>query len=134
MTSPLGRYAGDSHDATWDHILANHKAEVSRVDVLVAPHHGRDSGRDYEFLDVVKPKLTLFGNAPSEYLAYDQWTSRDLMFITNNQAGTIILNVLGENLDVFVSHEPFARAFVEDRTYDTHFSADSRGWFIGRWK
>jgi len=34
------------------------------------------------------------------------------MFITNNQAGTIILDVGSNNLDVYVSHEPFARAFV----------------------
>jgi beta-lactamase superfamily II metal-dependent hydrolase len=125
-------FAGDSHDATWEYILANWKVSVADVDVLIAPHHGRDSDRDYQFLDIVKPKLTLFGNAPSEYLAYGEWNARDMMFITNNQAGTIILDVGGNNLDVYVSHEPFARAFVEGRSYDTEHCSEMRGWFIGR--
>src|SRR5262249_40608013 len=72
-------FAGDSHDETWDHILTNWGEQVKNVDVLIAPHHGRDSGRGYEFLDMVNPKLTLFGNAPSEHLAYDAWNSRDLL-------------------------------------------------------
>lgn len=125
-------FPGDSHDKTWKHILANHGDMVKKVDVLIAPHHGRDSGRNYEFLDSVNPKLTLFGNAPSEHLAYDAWNNRDLLFITNNQGGTIILNVVGNALDVYVSHEPFARAFVESRPYETHYNADVCGWFIGR--
>ncbi len=101
------------------------------VDVLIAPHHGRDSGRSYEFLDVVRPKLTLFGNAPSEHLAYDEWNRRDLLFITNNQAGTVVLDITVDALSVFVAHEPFARAFVRDRPYDTHYDGSIRGWFIG---
>ena len=61
-------FASDSHDSTWEYILDNWKSSVKNVDVLIAPHHGRDSGRDYEFLKVVKPRVTLFGNAPSEHL------------------------------------------------------------------
>src|SRR5205807_6583268 len=85
-------FGGDSHDDTWERILANHKDDVSDVDVLVAPHHGRSSDRSYEFLDVVNPALTLFGNAPSEHLAYGAFSSRDLPIITNNQAGCVLLD------------------------------------------
>ncbi|MBA4064837.1 MAG: hypothetical protein C0501_14210 [Isosphaera sp.] len=127
-------FSGDSHDETWEHILDKWEKQVTGVDVLIAPHHGRDSGRDYEFLDIVKPRLTLFGNAPSEHLAYDEWNSRDLLFVTNNQAGTVILNVADNNLDVFVNHKPFAESFVKDRDYETYYDANSRGWFIGRLK
>ncbi len=127
-------FSGDSHDATWKHILDNHNADVAGVDVLIAPHHGRDSDRDHSFLDVVKPRLTLFGNAPSEHLAYDEWNSRDLLFVTNNQAGTVIMEVVDDHLDVYVRHEPFARSFVEERDYDTYYDERNRGWFIGRLK
>jgi beta-lactamase superfamily II metal-dependent hydrolase len=124
-------FSGDSHDQTWEHILDRWPNDVANVDVLIAPHHGRDSGRSYDFLDVVKPKLTLFGNGPSEYLAYDVWNDRDLLFITNNQAGTIIVVVDATGLNVFVSHKPFAEAFVEQRGYSTHYDSDVRGWYIG---
>jgi competence protein ComEC len=127
-------FSGDSHDETWEHILDRWPNDVAKVDVLIAPHHGRDSDRCYDFLDIVKPKITLFGNAPSEHLAYDEWNSRDLLFITNNQAGTIILTVKDTGLRVFVSHRPFAEAFVRGRDYDTSYNDDVRGWFIGRYK
>lgn len=80
-------FAGDSHDATWEYILKNFESDVANVDILIAPHHGRHSDRDWEFLDVVNPGLTLFGNAPSEHLAYDAWSNRGLPFMTNNQGG-----------------------------------------------
>ena len=50
--------AGDAHDATWDYIKTHYEADVSDVALLIAPHHGRKSGRSYEFLDYVRPKLT----------------------------------------------------------------------------
>src|SRR5258708_22183908 len=54
-------FSGDAHDKTWKHVLEAHLNAVANVDVLIAPHHGRDSDRAYGFLKVVKPKLTLFG-------------------------------------------------------------------------
>ena len=63
-------FAGDSAKKTWDYILENHRKEVENVDLLIAPHHGRKTGGNDEYLDVLKPKLTLFGNAKSEYLDY----------------------------------------------------------------
>lgn len=119
-------FAGDSHDGTWEHLLTAHKNAVSNVDVLIAPHHGRHSDRDFEFLDVVRPKLTLFGNAKSEHLAYGSWSSRGLAYITNNQAGSVIVDLDASPIRIFVSNEKFARA-ANPRTYysDLHL-----GWFL----
>jgi beta-lactamase superfamily II metal-dependent hydrolase len=80
-------FGGDSHDKTWEHILENHADDIADVDLLIAPHHGRKSNRDYGFLVVVRPKMTFFGNASSQHLAYGAWNYRNLPFITNNQAG-----------------------------------------------
>jgi beta-lactamase superfamily II metal-dependent hydrolase len=119
--------AGDSHDATWEHILENHRADVENVELLIAPHHGRKSGRSYEFLDVVKPKVTLFGNAPSEHLAYDAWNNRNLHFITNNQANCVIVDTNGAEMQVYVTNESYARECSSGTTY----SAAHGGWHIG---
>lgn len=101
-------FAGDSHDATWEHILANQRADVQDCDVLIAPHHGRDSGRSWDFLGVLRPKLTLFGVASSDHLAYDAWNSRGLTKFTNNQAGNVVLETSPGQLNVFVENESFA--------------------------
>jgi competence protein ComEC len=101
-------FAGDTHDASWDHILKNHKADVTNVDLLIAPHHGRDSDRDWSFLDTLNPGLTLFGNASSEHLAYSAFSSRGLRIITNNQAGNIISQIVDNAIHVYVTHKNYA--------------------------
>ena len=99
--------AGDAHDATWEYVKKYYEAEVSNVTLLIAPHHGRKSGRSYEFLDYVKPKLTLFGCAPSEHLAYNAWNYRELKHITNNQCGCIVAEG-DQTMNIYVENETFA--------------------------
>lgn len=120
-------FAGDSADKTWDYILENHKDDVTDVDVLIAPHHGRKSGGNNRYLDVLNPKLTLFGNAKSEYLNYAAWSSRGLDYITNNQADCVIINTEGETgMDVYVTYETFARERNSNTFHDEAFD----GWYV----
>jgi len=118
--------AGDSHDESWAHILQNHKADVTNVDLLIAPHHGRDSDRTYDFLDVLRPKMTFFGCAPSEHVAYDAWSRRELEYITNNQANCMIVTPAGCDLDLYVTNESFAQS----RAPYTFYSNKYEGWFL----
>lgn len=120
-------FAGDSHDATWEYILENYEADVKDADVLIAPHHGRHSDRDWEFLDIVNPALTLFGNAPSEHLAYDAWNNRDLPFITNNQAGCITLNAGITPAEIYVTCE----AYAKKRNPSTSHNSSYQAYYIG---
>ncbi|AEI52158.1 ComEC/Rec2 family competence protein [Runella slithyformis] len=113
-------FAGDSHDDSWNYILNNYRQDVSNVDVLFAPHHGRDSSRDYSFLKVLKPRLTLFGNADSKHLAYNCYPGPPTgIRITNNQAGYVILDVNESRLIVYVKHYDFARDFRSKRKWET---------------
>lgn len=107
--SPIGKVllTGDAHDGTWKYIENHYKDDVSDVDLLIAPHHGRKSGRSYDFLDYVNPKLTLFGCAPSEHLAYDAWNYRGLDHITNNQCGCVVAEGSYE-MNVYVENDKFA--------------------------
>jgi competence protein ComEC len=107
-------FAGDSHDKTWDYILNDDELGelVSNVDVLFAPHHGRDSSRKYDFLDIVKPRVTLFGNASFEHLAYDSYKK---FRITNNQAGYIIIDISEEMIVFYAKNEEFADDFNKKR-------------------
>ena len=119
-------FGGDSHDETWEHILSNWGKDVSDIDLLIAPHHGRDSGRSYDFLDVLKPSLTFFGNARSEHLAYGAWSRRNLPIITNNQANCMVVNSNAGGLDVYVTYETFAKSYNPGASYSEQF----RAWYI----
>ena len=117
-------FSGDSAEKTWDYILENHKDDVSDADVLIAPHHGRKTGGNRDYLDVLKPKLTLFGNAKSQYLDYNAWNNRGLEHITNNQANCIILDADSENgIDVYVTYETFAKKRNPNSFYSTKYKA-----------
>ena len=98
--------------------MENHEEDVKNVDVLVAPHHGRSSGRDYKFLDVVNPTITLFGVAPSEHLAYSAWNYRNLAHITNNQAGSVIINTDRHPMILYATDFGFARKHNPGSIYD----------------
>lgn len=107
--------------------LENHEGDVKDVDILIAPHHGRKTGGNDEYLDVLNPKLTLFGNAKSKYLDYSSWNNRGLDHITNNQANCIIINTNGESgMDVYVTYEVFAKKRNPDTFYDETYG----GWYI----
>lgn len=118
--------SGDSHDNTWEHILDNWKDEVKDVDLLIAPHHGRKSDRSYDFLDTVNPKMTFFGNARSEHLAYSAWYSRDLEYITNNQANCMVVDCSRTNLTLYVTYETFARKYNPS----TYYSSTYKAWHL----
>jgi competence protein ComEC len=110
-------FAGDSHDNTWEHILATYPQLVRNVDLLIAPHHGRHSDRKYDFLDVLRPHVTLFGCAPLEHLRLEEWQNRDLSYASNNHAGSIVIDVRADNLSLLVSHRPFAQLYHQNPIY-----------------
>lgn len=108
-------FPGDAHDDTWEHVISEHADKVADCSVLIAPHHGRASDRSFKFLDTLRPKLTLFGCAPSKDLAYNAWNRRSLLHITNNQAGNVILEAVSSGINVYVENHAFAETF---KTFD----------------
>ena len=120
--------AGDTHDDSWEYILKNHKNEVSNIDILLAPHHGRDSSRNYDFLDTLNPKVTLFGNASSEHLAYTKYPKTR---ITNNQAGYVILDTSPDYLKIYVKNFEFARDFRAKLGWDEpKYNSKHKAYFL----
>jgi competence protein ComEC len=119
-------FGGDSNNKTWEHILAVHAADLCGIDLLIAPHHGRKSDRAYDFLDILQPKLTFFGNARAEHLAYSAWDYRNLNYITNNQANCMVVHAVDHNLHVYVTNEAFARKRQPLTFHDDSFDA----WYL----
>ena len=105
--------AGDSDEVAWEHIIDNYAEDLKDIDVLIAPHHGRKTGGCSKYLDCLKPKITLFGNAKSKHLDYASWNNRNLKHITNNQAGNIMVDFNEPFVaKVYVSNESFASSYV----------------------
>jgi len=101
---------GDAHGKTFEHIREHYLAEVANCAFMLAPHHGRDSNRDYTFLDDIRPVVTLIGCSPSRYVDYQQWQQRGLEYFMSNQAGNVALEISDNLIEVFVENENFVAA------------------------
>lgn len=101
--------AGDADDLAWKCAIEGYPELLRNVGFLLAPHHGRDSGRDRSFLSHLRPRLSLLGCAPSEYLAYDAWRNRNLAYYTQNQCGNVVVEGVKDGLEVYIQNEEFAR-------------------------
>ena len=121
-------FAGDSEDLTWEHLIKNHSDKIKNIDILFAPHHGRDSGRNFDFLKSLTPTITLFGNANSRHLAYAKYPGTR---ITNNQAGYVVLDVSNQHIKIYVKNVEFAKDFRAKHGLDLPtFNATHQAYFI----
>jgi beta-lactamase superfamily II metal-dependent hydrolase len=110
-------FCGDACNKTFTHLIENHKNDISDIDLLIAPHHGRKGTIDFAFLDIMKPTMTFFGNADSKDLAYNEWNRRRLEKITNNQGGTLIARFENnDGMSILSTCESFAKRYREDDT------------------
>lgn len=113
-------FGGDADDRTWTYLLENHENDISNVDLLIAPHHGRKSSCTYEFLRTVNPKITFFGNADKEsHLAHDMFKRLRLERITNNQGNCLIADISSSGMHIYVTHEAFAKQYNSSGRYNS---------------
>ena len=96
------------------------------VDILFAPHHGRDSGKIPEdVLRKLNPKIIVIGEAPSEDLNY----YNNYNTITQNSAGDITFECEDNKVHIYVSSDSYMVDYLEN---DNHPS--SYGEYIGTLK
>jgi len=85
--------------------------DMPNIDILFAPHHGRDTGKVPEnWLKRMDPKIIVIGEAPSEDLNY----YGKYKTITQNSAGDIIFKCIGKKVHVYVSNKYYSVGFLED--------------------
>ena len=81
------------------------------VDILFAPHHGRDSGKvPNDVLQKLNPKIIVIGEAPSNNLNYYQSYNT----ITQNSAGDIVFECIENKVHIFVSNENYSVDFLDN--------------------
>lgn len=129
--SPIVKYAlnggatilwmGDLETDFMEEIKDN--VEMEAIDILFAPHHGRDTGKVPEdWLAAMNPKIVIIGEAPSEDLNY--YDGYDT--ITQNSAGDIILECVSGKIHIYVSNEDYAVDFLDNENMP-----DTYGKYIG---
>jgi len=95
------------------------KGEISwpNVDILFAPHHGRDSGKiPKSILEEMKPKILVVGEAPSKNLNY----YRDYNTITQNSARSIYFECVANWVHIYVGSSTYKVDFLKDKAASTY--------------
>ena len=98
---------------------------LGKIDVLFAPHHGRDSGKIPEsWLRVMEPKVIVIGEAPSEHLNYYGRYNT----IKQNSAGSLLFECVGEEINVYAEKISYSEDFLQSK-YRPHRNYNLR--YIG---
>lgn len=85
---------------------------LSKVNILFAPHHGRDSGKiPKSMLDKLKPDIIIIGEAPAANLNYYQGYNT----ITQNTAGDITFVNDGKEIHIYVSNQNYSVNFLKKK-------------------
>lgn len=96
---------------------------LSKVNILFAPHHGRDSGKvPCDLLETLDPDIVVVGECLSEHLNY----YADYNTITQNSAGDIIFECTTGKVHIYVSNNNYSVDFLRNE-----YKSNTYGKYIG---
>jgi len=91
---------------TWFMEEIEEDIDLPETTVVFASHHGRSSGKiPNSWLDKLKPKVIIIGEAPSRHLHYYKGYST----ITQNRAGDVLMDCVGSRIDFYVGSDSYGR-------------------------
>lgn len=104
------QWMGDLETAFMENI--KNDVDFEKVNILFAPHHGRESGKiPKSILDILKPDIIIIGEAPSANLNYYQGYNT----ITQNTAGNITFVNDDKQIHIYVSNKDYSVNFLKNK-------------------
>ncbi|WGI22460.1 hypothetical protein [Amylibacter sp. IMCC11727] len=118
---PIFSWFGDLETEFMENIYDDIALVESQI--VFAPHHGRKSGRlPQSWLDKLKPKIIVLGEAPSAHLEYYS----NFNTIKQNSAGDVVFETEGKKVHVFCSEPSYSVDFLSNEN-----QKDTHGYYIG---
>jgi beta-lactamase superfamily II metal-dependent hydrolase len=91
---------------------------LSKINILFAPHHGRDTGKiPKSMLDILNPDIIVIGEAPAANLNYYQGYNT----ITQNSAGDITFMNDGKEIHIYVSNPNYKVNFLKNKNKSEYY-------------
>ena len=91
--------------------------DFEKVDILFAPHHGRESGKIPEdILSILDPKIIVIGEAKSKDLNYYSGYNT----ITQNSAGDITFECIDGKVHIYVGSDTYEVDYLNNENQDTY--------------
>jgi hypothetical protein len=107
---------GDMETSFMENI--KNEVQLSKTNILFAPHHGRESGKVIdEWLRRMKPDIIVIGEAPSKDLNYYNGYNT----IKQNSAGNIVFECESKKIHIYVSNNGYSEDFLtNERKSNAH--------------
>ena len=91
--------------------------DFEKVDILFAPHHGRESGKIPEdILSILDPKIIVIGEAKSKDLNYYSGYNT----ITQNSAGDITFECIDGKVHIYVGSDTYEVDYLNNENQDSY--------------
>lgn len=95
--------------------LIHDDIKLREAAIIFAPHHGRNSGRlPKVWLDDLKPKIIVVGEALSEHLEY----YKDFNTIKQNSAGDVTFDCQRSKIHIYCTSATYSEDFLIDENKD----------------
>jgi len=80
---------GDNEPPSWNELLgwSSFLSAIEGADILVAPHHGRESGFSSELFKHISPYLTIISDGPSDTTASDKYSNNSSGWTVHKRSG-----------------------------------------------
>lgn len=80
---------GDNEPPSWNELLATRSflSAIKGTYILLAPHHGRESGFSSELFKYISPYLTIISDGPSDTTASDKYSNHSLGWTVHKRTG-----------------------------------------------
>lgn len=102
-------WMGDLETDFMENILS--EITLPSIDILIAPHHGRNSGKvPKAWLNQMDPEIIVIGEAPSENLNYYSGYNT----LTQISAGDITFDCVNGKVHIYVSEESYSVDFLDE--------------------
>lgn len=99
-------WMGDLETGMQKEFYKQHKGEIGKVNVLFAPHHGRESGQvPDDFLTELNPDIVVIGNAPVDDLKSSYTYYGTERTITQNSSRDIMFDCHGNQVDIYTGFD-----------------------------
>ena len=91
--------------------------DFEEVDIIFAPHHGRDSGKiPSDVLKILNPRIIVIGEAKAKDLNYYSGYNT----ITQNSAGDISFECVSGKIHIYVGNPNYSVDYLSDEKQDTY--------------
>ncbi len=102
-------FCGDATARTMEHLIDRHASDIANIDVLVAPHHGRQRDfNDFSYLDLMRPSFVVAQDVDDEFISSDVYSKYKIRKLLLSRANDVIIQIQEGKISIAITNKKMA--------------------------